>query len=454
MFAIPNLYYRAAAATALFTISGLASAQDSVYEQEFAFWPAAGYEVPGEFESVTAGDVNGDGREDLVVNCLQGVVVMFSVATTTAPHALFDGPFVPHMANEVAVHPDTGEIFSVGYYGLTSWVWNATTGSFDDTLVTASWAGGTDLRFVEDLHGDGSNSLIALDSGGSNILIHKEYQPGSWSAQPSIATIGSAVDLTEVQWSGSSSTNPLEICYANAAGIRVVDLAGTSQYSRGTTLNSRIARARSAGSADRIEWLAGPTGNGKSYLSSVGPTGILGTIELAGTDAANLATGDINGDGIDDCIVTFTNSATTFDVSVHRFALNASTMDAQALTTCQVDWNVNETYTADVTIPDSGQSQSSTEHDHFFILIEPMNGTTVAGRTLIYEYSWTGENTITLDHASTGWLSVIGFDPSSICGPGLGPIGTTGGGLSKKRTPPVPPNVPPAKGPCPPTPPA
>ena len=129
-------------------------------------------------------------------------------------------------------------------------------------------------------------------------------------------------------------------------------------------------------------------------------------------------------------------------------------MDAQAIETCTVDVDSTEAYTATIAIPASPYSSPSISDDHYFILVEPMNGTTVAGRTLVYEYSFSGENTISLDQASEGWTAVVSVEED--CGtsgtPPL-PTGISAGGLSKKRTPPTPPNSVPIKGTCPSTPP-
>lgn len=265
-------------------------------------------------QSIAAGDVNGDGYDDLVIPYNTGsYAVVFggasvgaggSIAMTDAWLNGTNGSKLTTGASgnntqTVAVGDVNGDgVKDIVYsnssaksyvvLGSSAMPWGATTAA--TTTVSNSAAGGLSGYglAVGDVNGDGKDDITLQGGGGATGTAYILFGRGSWT--------------TNGSWQGGDASS-VNISSELASGSSAISLTG-NVYDAGSAANATIADLNGDGIKDLIiPSMAGTTIYWGKSGSGWSPTGTVNNPHITSAGPWPVQVADINGDGLGDIIV-------------------------------------------------------------------------------------------------------------------------------------------------------
>jgi hypothetical protein len=224
--------------------------------------------------SVAAGDVNGDGAPDIVVGTASGQPVQVYFADVPRESCNCQRDF---LSAPISI-PDTGANTGVA---------------------------------LADFDGNGTLDLVVANSGDQDDIVYSNDGNGNFSPRH---TLGPS-NANDVAVGDFNNDGNVDIVVAASSPNLVYFGNGNGTFGNATSLGNNDTRSVAVGRFDgnnRMDIAFANVGaNSRVYTKNSGGTGFTLRPQLAIGDAAAVAAGDLNGDGIDDLV--FGRIATTID---------------------------------------------------------------------------------------------------------------------------------------------
>lgn len=326
---------------------------------EDAHWPAD-FAGGHDFSRVQAVDLNLDGTlEGLVLNGSYLIWIPNFDAQAVLISATADGAALDDVVDFTVIDsPGLGQAVALTTSTEAMLLRMTGPGAFTtDTAFgqPAGWAGVTQLE-VADVDGNGTDDLFGLQPGSSMVITQAQSPVDTWSTGPTFTTPSETAAFTPVAWDNPATDPTLEVAAVTTTGLTVHDDEGNTLYNRVAPLApGALTRLRgAAGQTDRIAWAGVMAATGNATLA-VFDTFSGQYFALGQRTPASLLSGDPDGDGDDDLVITFSDDfqilvleqvpEVTFDL-----ASSAQWVDTTpGLTTPGIDGNRARTSWADVT---------------------------------------------------------------------------------------------------------
>ncbi len=296
--ALPRIVLAACALAG--TQAALAAQMPSSHGQRAA-WGGVGPAAPPHFGRTAAGVVDGDRVPDLMLE-RGGTLEVF-----LGP-GLFGQPFHPGVVLDsfVLCPAPNGEpaqsVLCAGSAGLVELRLDRLSSSWSATAIAPAWAEAILLSSRSTPAGD----LEVYGVMSDGLSVRRLTRSGSaWIDQPLFTLPLAARDLALVQFDGSG---PIELAVASEHALGVVDQSGAVLASWAPEVSS-IAIGRVAQPADPRDWIAWlvTSAAGGQELWAVGEQGAIPPAGMTSVPCiVDLATGDVDGDGWEDALISHT----------------------------------------------------------------------------------------------------------------------------------------------------
>jgi hypothetical protein len=202
------------------------------------FLPAASYSTGNVVNSVAIGDVNGDGRADLIVADAGGVSILLQNSASPGTFTAAGTVSITGGASSAAVSDVNGDGVPdlVAANGANVFVFLGNASALGTFLPAATYRSGQQPIFVAvaDLNGDGKPDIAVADEGlpttttGVHVLLQDPSSPGTFQAPTDYVTGSGSTELAIAEIDGEGTPD-----IAAASGTNVSVLFG-SISSRGT----------------------------------------------------------------------------------------------------------------------------------------------------------------------------------------------------------------------------
>jgi len=242
------------------------------------FLPAANYSTGNVVNSVAIGDVDGDGKADLIVADSGGISILLQNSASPGTFRAAGTVDIAGGASSVAVSDVNGDGVPdlVATNGANVFVFLGSASAPGTFLAAATYSAGQQPIFVAvaDLNGDGKPDIAVADQGlpatttGVHVLLQDPSSPGAFQAPADYLT-------------GSGAT---ELAIAKIDGDRTLDIAAAS----GANVSVLFGSIASPGTFSAIN----------NYPGNQGQTGFRALPPMV----LWVAIGDLNGDGKPDLV--------------------------------------------------------------------------------------------------------------------------------------------------------
>lgn len=261
------------------------------------------YAIP--YDSVTVGDLNGDGKPEIVVasSSADTVTVLLNSGTGTFT-AQTPIPVTVGM-NTVAVGDVSGDgkadILLFGNASLTPLI-NQGNGTFTVGAVNSSFVG--NLMAVGDLNGDGKTDVVGGSGGYNDVYVYLNKGDGTFLAAAKYTSMAAITGMSLVSWRGAGAT---DILCAGTADTVLLN-SGTGTFASQLTLASppsftAVADMNGDGKADLVGVLQSGSNNAVDVWLNGGDNTFTNLVSAPVVqDGITVQVGDLNGDGFLDLV--------------------------------------------------------------------------------------------------------------------------------------------------------